>query len=159
MICIFRFVPLRDMPTPVPRSVPTFTMRFSVDVGVQVGWWILDEPELHIGGDVLVPDIAGWRRERLSELPDSSWFEIAPDWVCEVLSPSTAQFDREEKLPIYAKAGVEFLWMVDPSRRSLQVLRRQEQRWRLIASHAGKATISEPPFAAATVELGPLWVE
>lgn len=70
------------------------------------GWIILDEPELHLAGDVMVPDLAGWRRERLPELPNVAAFELAPDWVCEVLSPSTAPFDRRRKLPIYARERV-----------------------------------------------------
>src|SRR6187402_3256932 len=70
------------------------------------GWIILDEPELHLLGHVLVPDLAGWRRERMPELPDAKAFELAPDWACEVLSPSTAKVDRADKVPIYAQAGV-----------------------------------------------------
>jgi Uma2 family endonuclease len=73
------------------------------------GWWILDEPELHLGHDVLVPDIGGWRRERMPRLPDTAWFELAPDWVCEVLSPGTARKDRVLKMPLYARYGVQHL--------------------------------------------------
>ena len=85
------------------------------------GWWILFEPELHFGGDVVVPDIAGLRRERLSEISDSAWMELAPDWLCEVLSPSTERFDRDLKLPLYAAAGVTHLWLIDPGLRVLEV--------------------------------------
>ena len=66
------------------------------------GWWILDEPELHLGGDILVPDLAGWGRERMPRLPETAWFELVPDWVCEVLSPGTCRVDRALKMPIYA---------------------------------------------------------
>lgn len=67
------------------------------------GWLILDEPELHLREDVLVPYLAAWRRERMPEMPAAAFISIAPDWVCEVLSPSTAGIDRTEKLPIYAR--------------------------------------------------------
>jgi Uma2 family endonuclease len=84
------------------------------------GWIILDEPELHLHGDMLVPDLAGWRRERMPELPDASAFELAPDWVFEVLSPSTAATDRAEKMPIYAREQVGQLWLVDPIAKTLE---------------------------------------
>src|SRR6187402_351383 len=77
------------------------------------GWIILYEPELHLAEHVLVPDLAGWRRERLPEVPDAAYFELAPDWVCEVLSPGTALFDRRRKVPVYAQARVEHVWLVD----------------------------------------------
>src|SRR3954468_4688276 len=75
------------------------------------GWWILFEPELHLGADVLVPDLAGWRRERMPVLRNVAYFELAPDWVCEVVSPSTARVDRVRKVPIYAREGVSHLWL------------------------------------------------
>ena len=77
------------------------------------GWWILDEPELHLGPDVLVPDLAGWRRERMPDFPDTPWFELPPDWVCEVLSPGTRRTDLTDKRRLYATAGVADLWFVD----------------------------------------------
>ncbi|MCA9575068.1 MAG: Uma2 family endonuclease, partial [Myxococcales bacterium] len=92
------------------------------DGGGPGGWVILNEPEVHFGEHVLVPDLAGWRRERMPELPDVAFFELAPDWVCEVLSPSTAGFDRVKKLPIYAAHGVAHAWLVDPSEKTLEVL-------------------------------------
>ena len=82
------------------------------------GWWILDEPELHFGSDVVVPDIAGWRRERMPRIPDAPWFDLAPDWLCETLSPSTARIDRTRKLAIYAREGIRHVWLVDPMQRS-----------------------------------------
>jgi Uma2 family endonuclease len=88
--------------------------RFQFGRGGPGGWWLLDEPELHLGPDVLVPDIAGWRRERMPEVPDAPYVEMAPDWVCEVISPSTARTDRARKLPVYARLAVGFTWIVDP---------------------------------------------
>ena len=86
------------------------------------GWVILDEPELHFGNDVLVPDLAGWRRERVPTLPADAYMTLAPDWVCEVLSPSTETLDRGKKLRIYAREGVAHAWLVDPLRQTLEVL-------------------------------------
>ncbi|HVR42114.1 MAG TPA: Uma2 family endonuclease [Thermoanaerobaculia bacterium] len=121
------------------------------------GWWILFEPEIHLRDDVLVPDIGGWRRERLPDLPELPWFEMAPDWLCEVISPSTARIDREKKLPIYARAGVEYVWIVDPPLRTLEVLRRRGDRFILAGAHFGETSVSAPPFEESAIELGPLW--
>lgn len=122
------------------------------------GWWILIEPELHLDADVLVPDIVGWRRERVPELPDAAGMTIVPDWVCEILSPSTERFDRLAKLPRYAAAGVPSLWLVDPPNRRLEVYRRVELEWVLLEQYTGSTTVSAPPFEAAPIELGAVWV-
>ena len=82
---------------------------FSRGIGGPGGWIILDEPELHLLGNVLVPDLAGWRRKRLPKLPKTAWFELAPDWICEVLSPSAAKADRLEKMPLYAPVSYTHL--------------------------------------------------
>jgi Uma2 family endonuclease len=87
------------------------------------GWLILFEPELHLGRNVLVPDVAGWRRARMPRLPAEAYFPLAPDWVCEVLSPSTASLDRVKKLAIYAREQVGHAWLIDPAARTLEVLR------------------------------------
>ncbi|HSN69180.1 MAG TPA: Uma2 family endonuclease [Thermoanaerobaculia bacterium] len=122
------------------------------------GWWIFDEPELHLDGNVLVPDLAGWRRERMRELePDVVGITIAPDWLCEALSPSTGRFDRALKLPHYAAAGVSYLWLVDPGARRLEVYGRHGREWVLLEEHAGAALVSAPPFEAITIELEALW--
>jgi Uma2 family endonuclease len=122
------------------------------------GWWILYEPELHLGPDVLVPDLAGWRRERMPEIPDAPYFELAPDWVCEVLSPSTEARDRTEKLEIYGRAGVAWVWLVNPKLETLEVLQRGESDWLLRASHRGTGPVRVPPFEAVELELGDLWI-
>src|SRR5204862_2517969 len=98
------------------------------------GWWILDEPELHLGDDVLVPDLAGWRRERMPVLPEVVFFELAPDWICEVTSPSSTRLDRIKKLPRYATNGIDHAWIVDPRAHSLEVYRRVNDRYSLIAT-------------------------
>lgn len=121
------------------------------------GWWIWFEPELHLGADVMVPDLAGWRWERLPHIPEGVGIELAPDWACEVLSPSTERLDRELKLPRYALAGIEYLWLLDPLARRLEVLARAGDGWRRVEEHRGAATVSAPPFEEATIDLAPLW--
>ena len=123
------------------------------------GWIILVEPELHLGPDILVPDLAGWRRTRMPELPDVAAFELAPDWVCEVVSPSTAAHDRAEKLPLYAAAAVAHCWLVDPIVKTLEVLRLEAGRWVLIAAHRDDARVHAEPFDAIELELGSLWAD
>jgi hypothetical protein len=83
---------------------------------------ILAEPEFHLSNDLLVPDLAGWRRERMPRLPDTAYFSLAPDWVCEILSPSTGMLDRTRKLRVYAREGVRHVWLVDPAQRTIEVL-------------------------------------
>jgi Uma2 family endonuclease len=121
------------------------------------GWIILDEPELHLHGDVLVPDIAGWRRERMPALPEASSFELAPDWVCEVLSPSTAPVDRSEKLPIYARERVGHVWLVDPLVKTLEVLRLDGSGYRIVGAWHGQATVQCEPFESLAIRLVDLW--
>lgn len=122
------------------------------------GWWILDEPELHLGADVLVPDLAGWRRERTPTAPAGAFTEIVPDWVCEVTSPSTAGIDRVRKLPLYARAGVPHAWIVDPVGRSLEVFRLEAGGWKLVGSYGGDDRVRPEPFDAVELELSALWL-
>jgi Uma2 family endonuclease len=120
-------------------------------------WLILFEPELHLGRDVLVPDIAAWRRERMPRLPDEAWFPLAPDWICEVLSPSTTTIDRTKKLRIYAREGVGHAWLVDPIAQTLEVLRLEGGRWAIVATHAGAEVVRAQPFEALEIRLKELW--
>ena len=121
------------------------------------GWLIVDEPELHFGNDVLVPDLAGWRRERLPSTPNEPYLTLAPDWVCEVVSPSTEYIDRRKKLRIYAREGVTHAWLVDPLRQSLEVLALEAGTFEPIAEHQGHASIRARPFDAIELELRALW--
>jgi Uma2 family endonuclease len=123
------------------------------------GWWILDEPELHFGSHVLVPDLAGWRRERLPCLPDTAWFELAPDWICEVLSPSTGLVDRTRKVGIYANQKVGWLWLIDPPQRTVEVLRLEGSAWMMAGNYGGVEKARVPPFDAVELELAALWEE
>ncbi len=123
------------------------------------GWWILDEPELHLGPDVVVPDLAGWRRSRMPAIPDTAAFELAPDWVCEVLSPSTLRHDKISKLAIYARERVPHYWMVHPVDRTLEVLRLDGAGYRLAGTWADDAKVRAEPFDAVELDLGLLWIK
>lgn len=124
------------------------------------GWILLDEPELHLREDILVTDLAGWRRERLPVLTnDEPFFTLPPDWVCEVLSRATSRSDRSEKLPIYAREGVSHAWLVDPLDRTLEVLRLDGGRWSILAVHRDDERIRAEPFDAIELELGVLWAD
>jgi Uma2 family endonuclease len=122
------------------------------------GWLLLAEPELHFGNDVLVPDLAGWRRERLPSLPAAAFMTLAPDWICEVVSPSTEAIDRGRKLRIYAREGVPHAWLVDPLRRTLEVLALEARSYVPLAEHEGDATVRARPFDAIELELRGLWI-
>ncbi len=152
-------------PRPAPRHAQAYSglggnlwNPFSKGAGGPGGWWILDEPELHLGADVLVPDLAGWRRERMPALPETAWFELAPDWACEILSPSTARTDRLLKMAIYAREGIPHFWLVDPDARTLEVYALQNDgHWLLLATLADDAEVRQPPFDAIGFSLGDLW--
>ena len=122
------------------------------------GWVLLDEPELHLGEDIVVPDMGGWRRERMPEVPfDKAYFELSSDWASEVLSPSTEAFDRDEKLRIYAREGVRNVWFVDPLVRTLEVLRLDGPTYRILAVHRDDARLRVEPFEAIELDLAALW--
>ena len=122
------------------------------------GWFIIDEPEVHLSGDVLVPDMAGWRRERLPAYPDEPHVELAPDWVLETLSPATAGRDRTIKLEIYRREGVPHLWYLDPRGRSLEVLRLDGDSYRIAATFLGDVEVRAEPFDAVAIDLSQLWL-
>jgi Uma2 family endonuclease len=121
------------------------------------GWILLDEPELHLGADIVVPDLAGWRRSSLPELPDAAYLTVRPDWCCEVLSPSTQRNDRVLKLPLYRREGVGHVWLVDPEAKTLEVFRLDGDTYRLLDSHADDALVRAEPFEAFELELAALW--
>ncbi|MDY7226649.1 Uma2 family endonuclease [Hyalangium rubrum] len=123
------------------------------------GWHVLFEPELHLGEDVLVPDLAGWRRERMPRSPSAAAYTLAPDWVCEVLSPSTMALDRAVKLPVYARERVRHVWLVDPVARTLEVFRLEGERYTLLVTHTGATRVRAEPFDAIELALAFLWGE
>ena len=153
-------------PRPGPRHASASSVMGSELVGPfqrgrggPGGWWILDEPELHLGSDpdIVVPDLAGWRRERMPELPTEPYFTLAPDWACEILSPSTAQLDRTRKLPLYGRKQVPNVWLVDPDAKTLEVFRLDGDTYRLVATHGGDVVVRAVPFDAIELELAALW--
>lgn len=156
---------LHTHPRPTPRHARASTALtgslwnpFDRGTGGPGGWWIIDEPELHLGTDTLVPDLAGWRRERMPNLPAAAWFELAPDWVSEILSPSTMRSDRVTKMPVYAREGVKHLWLIDPDLKTLEVYELNTgKNWTLISALKDDDPISQPPFDATEFSLGALW--
>jgi len=155
---------LHVSPRPAPRHALA-SSRLGGDIvgpydagrGGPGGWWILDEPELHVADDVVVPDLAGWRRERLPEMPQEAFFTVAPDWVCETLSPSTEHIDRGKKLRIYAREGVRNLWLINPVLATLEAYRLEAGRWVLLVTHSGDVVARIEPFDAIEIDLGRLW--
>lgn len=139
--------------------------RFQLGRGGPAGWILFDEPELHLGDDILVPDIAGWRAERLPEAEaegkdgddGAAFVTIAPDWICETLSRSTQRFDRRDKMASYAAAGVKHAWLVHPVRHTLEVFRLYRRRWQAVATHHDHERIRAEPFEALEIDLSLLW--
>ena len=137
---------------------------FGLGEGGPGGWWILFEPELHFpnphvkaGKDVLVPDLAGWRVEKMPEVLDVPFFTMSPDWICEVLSPSTERIDREEKMPIYAREGVQWAWLIDPLKRSLEAYALDGKRWNDAGRWGANELVRVAPFDAVELKLAVLW--
>ncbi len=124
------------------------------------GWWIIDEPEVHFIRDteVAVPDIGGWRRGRMPIPPQGHRIEVAPDWICEILSPSTGKLDRTEKMPLYAHYGVSWLWLADPLLKTLETYELREGRWVNLANYKDADRVSAPPFDAIEIRLDDLWL-
>lgn len=132
---------------------------FDEGIGGPGGWILLDEPELHLGPgpDILVPDLAAWRRESMPELPDEPFLTLRPDWVCEVLSRSTAKTDRVDKLPIYAREGVSHVWLLDPELFILEVFGLDGPTYRLLHTWRDDAVCRAEPFEAIELPLAVLW--
>lgn len=131
---------------------------FRMGVGGPGGWVILFEPRVRFGRDVRVPDLAGWRRERFVDVPRRGPIGIVPDWICEVLSPSTEAIDRGEKQALYGRFQVPHLWLVGPVSRTLEVFRRTPDGWLLVGVHTGEACIRAEPFDAVELDLGQIWL-
>ncbi|HOU90092.1 MAG TPA: Uma2 family endonuclease [Polyangiaceae bacterium] len=154
---------LQVHPRPGPPHAETasdlgavLTPAFKFGRGGPGGWVILDEPRVDLSGDIRVPDLAGWRSERY-ERPARGPYTVVPDWICEVLSPATATVDRTEKLPLYQRCGVSFLWLVDPLGFTLEAYRLEEQGYLLLVTASGRDVVRAPPFDAIELELALLW--
>jgi len=156
----------------VPRPAPPHARAASVlgadilapfdreggGAGEPGGWWILDEPEIHLHEDIVVPDIAGWRRSRMPTFPDAAFFVLPPDWVCEVVSPKTERMDRGRKRLIYAREGVSHLWLLSPSARTLEIFRLSGDSWTLVRTFEGDETIHAEPFETVGLEMARWWI-
>jgi Uma2 family endonuclease len=123
------------------------------------GWLILAEPEVHLGDEVVVPDLVGWRRDRLAVVPEGAFFTVVPDWTCEVLSPSTEKLDRAEKMAVYASSGVKHAWLVHPRRRTLEAFRLHEGKWLTLAVYKDDDRARIEPFDAIELDLAVLWAD
>jgi Uma2 family endonuclease len=127
------------------------------------GWIILHEPELHLADDIFVPDLAGWRRTTMSAVDkNDAFFTIRPDWVCEVLSPSTERYDRAEKIALYARSGTAHAWLVNPLQRTLEALRLSSEnpgQWTTLGVFYDDAKVQVEPFEALELDLAILWMD
>jgi Uma2 family endonuclease len=151
-------------PHPTPRHQHV-GMRLVLELGPPFqdgrggpgGWYLLYEPELAFDGDVLVPDLAGWRRERNLKLMDRAPIIDSPDWVCEIISRSTEKVDRSLKKRIYARHGIQYLWFVDPNRRRLEVMKLDSGEWTTILVVKDDSVAAAEPFDALPLSLARLW--
>lgn len=155
---------LETHPRPRPRHAIAaaglageLTPPFRHGRGGPGGWIFMIEPELHFGRQVVVPDLAGWRRERLPVEPDTAFIETPPDWVCEILSPSTSRLDRGPKRRIYAEAGVSHLWLLDPTDGVLEGFALTGRQWLLLGTVQRGEPVSLPPFDAVSFPLDDLF--
>jgi Uma2 family endonuclease len=121
------------------------------------GWLFAIEPELHLGPDVLVPDLGGWRRARMPAFPDTPATDVAPDWVCEILSPGTRGFDLTAKRDLYGSNGVRHLWFVDPAERTLEAFELRAGSWALLSAFGEEDEVRAAPFDAIAFPLSTLW--
>ena len=158
------FGQLETHPRPVPKHamahgslIDELIGPFQKGRGGPGGWVFMVEPELHLGAHVLVPDVAGWRQERLPHLPRTAYLETPPDWVCELLSPATENRDRGDKLRIYGAFAVGHVWLVDATARRLEVFERKDRKWQLFETYVDNVEVHAPPFDAYTFSLGLLW--
>lgn len=131
---------------------------FQKSKGGPGGWWILQEPEVHFSVDkiVVVPDLAGWRKERLPQIPESHKFTIVPDWICEISSPSTESVDKEIKMPLYAEYGVNYLWIIHPLQKTLHAYKRAEAVWQLQGSFSHNDVVNLEPFESIRINVADL---
>ena len=155
---------LYTRPRPAPRHGAAATALsaelmgpFQRGRGGPGGWVFIVEPELHLGRDIVVPDIAAWRTNRMTAIPETAWIDLVPDWVCEVLSRSTASLDRGRKRRVYANAGLQHLWLLDPIEEQLEVFELSSGKWLLLDTFETDAEVAAPPFKAAPFPLAVLW--
>ncbi len=141
----------------ISRLVRRLDRSFNPGGGGPGGWWIFRELELHLGGDIVVPHVVGWRHDTMTEFPNMAYCTIAPDWACEILSPSARRLDPRRKWDVYSREGVRHLWVIDPGNRTLETFELHEGHWALRASLAESESVSSPPFEAISFSLDLLW--
>jgi Uma2 family endonuclease len=129
------------------------------DAPPREGWWFVAEPELCCGNDVLVPDQAGWRRTNTADRPTTAAFTDRPDWVCEIVSPSTGKIDRTRKMRIYAREGVGHLWLVEPTLRTVEVYRLKGGEWVVATVCGGDGPARMEPFDAIELDVSRWWID
>lgn len=149
--------PLPAQARAISRLAALLGTPFDLGEGGPGGWVILVEPELHLGDDVFVANLAGWRRERMPEMPKTEIYTVVPDWICEVLSPATVELNRDTKRACYAREGVGHLWFVDPFRQSLEAYQLEDRIWTLRGTWRADDFVQAEPFTALTLRLTPLW--
>ncbi len=152
-------------PRPAPRHMTVVTILgeeigppYRRGRGGPGGWIFLDETEIRLGEDTVVPDLAGWKKERFPTELELNWIPVAPDWVCEVLSPSTFRNDKVRKMPIYAHHGVGHIWLIDPVAMTMDAFKLESGRWSLLASFSENDKVRVEPFREIEISLGDLWV-
>jgi Uma2 family endonuclease len=122
------------------------------------GWRILGEPGIqHPRAPEYSPDLAGWRRERLPQLPRNKTITVVPDWVCEILSPTTGSYDQTVKRRFYAEIGVAYLWYIAPDYRSLTVSKVENGKWLELGVHGRDEKVHAEPFEAIEINLAEWW--
>jgi Uma2 family endonuclease len=122
------------------------------------GWMIVDEPELHLAANILVPDLAGWRRETMPRLPESAYLTVVPDWVCEVASPGTRRHDRGRKMEVYQTQGVPHVWLIEPLDQFIEVLELDGASYRIVQRASGDEPARLRPFEAIEFDVSALWM-
>jgi len=156
---------LETHPRPAPKhALAASSMGMEIGLPFQKGhggsggWWIIDEPECHVSNHIFVPDLAGWLKKRMPTLPETAWFNIRPDWVCEIISPSSASRDRVTKMYIYANLEIPYYWIIDPIGQTLEVYQLQEDKsWRLLKTYANDDNVKVAPFDSYSFSLANLW--
>ncbi len=157
---------LHALPRPSPRHAKaasdlgaTLVYPYRFGRGGPGGWIILDEPEIRLGEHTLVPDLAGWKKERFPSSIKTNWIGVAPDWVCEVLSPNTMRLDKTKKMPIYATHNVKHIWLLNPIDKTLDVFKLASGGWLLLNSYAENDKARAEPFQETEIDLSDLWLE
>lgn len=155
-------------PRPAPKHVRATTVLSNIigpsydrsgEGGGPGGWIFLYEVEIKLGEHILVPDLAGWKQERFPTEIEHNWIPVAPDWICEFLSPATLRTDKIKKMPVYAQFGVAYAWLIDPRDKTLDIYSLESGRWSLLGSFVENDKVRAEPFLEIEINLADLWLE